>query len=322
MPFRGTGPYRYPSAWPGSSDAGDRRPPAPPVIGSQTDPHIAADSSDRIETNILSPQNENRVCLSPFGERAAPEGIADLFARRRLRSTTVSRARLSRDLAELRCSRLHLGKVNLTGPPHPDAIAPALATLLEALPTAGAALGPPAPGRRPRAPSHPRRRRVPSRDCLRPRLRERRVRGRGLPGTRLSVRGRVRGSSSGRGALVVTDTLSLDKVRAVADDLRYLIDTAGAWIRTRPTTAAGAAPPAPSRRPVSRGRPDRARPAATHRASRTEAAQAAVLCFSGRFARDDGAKKLPGAVHEREAIAGQAETGTTARQMRSDPRDV
>jgi len=126
----------------------------------------------------------------------------------------------------------------------------------------------------------------------------------------------------GMGAMVVTGSLSLDKVRTVADDLRYLIDTAGAWIRTRPTTAAGAVPPAPSRRPVSRGRPERASQAATRQAGRTEAAQAAVLCFSGRFARDDGAKKLPGAVHEREAIAGQAETGTTARQMRSDPRDV
>ena len=126
------------------------------------------------------------------------------------------------------------GKVNLVGVQHPDAVAPALAALLEALRTAGAAL---TPDPQPRVVNL-----VASGNL-----------GTGVSLLRLAVAldledieyepevfpGLVYRAHAGgvalifsSGAIIVAGTLSIHQAQVVSDEVRHLVDKAGAWMRT------------------------------------------------------------------------------------------
>ncbi len=126
------------------------------------------------------------------------------------------------------------GKVNLTGLQHSDAIAPVLAALLEVLRTAGVTLDPD---------PQPRIVNLVTTGTL----------GAGVSLLKIisdlglenveyepeSFPGLVYRSAAGgtalvfrSGAVVVTGTRSIDRAQTTANELRHLIDTAGAWIRT------------------------------------------------------------------------------------------
>jgi transcription initiation factor TFIID TATA-box-binding protein len=125
------------------------------------------------------------------------------------------------------------GKVNLVGVRHPDAVAPALAALLEVLRTAGVDL---APDPRPRVVNL-----VASGNL-----------GTGVSLLRLAVAldledieyepevfpGLVYRSGAGgvaliftSGAMIVAGALSIPQAQAVAGEVRHLVDRAGAWMR-------------------------------------------------------------------------------------------
>ncbi len=126
------------------------------------------------------------------------------------------------------------GRVNLVGVKHPDAVAPALAALLEALRTAGVEL---APDPQPRIVNL-----VASGNL-----------GTGVSLLKLAVAldlenieyepevfpGLIYRSETGgvaliftSGALIVAGALSIDQAKAVSDEVRHLVDRAGAWMRT------------------------------------------------------------------------------------------
>ncbi len=126
------------------------------------------------------------------------------------------------------------GKVNLVGVQHPDAVAPALASLLAVLRTAGVDL-------------------VPD-----PQPRVVNLVAAGNLGTGVSLLklafaldlenieyepevfpGLIYRSETGgvaliftSGALIVAGALSIDQAKAVSDEVRHLVDRAGAWMRT------------------------------------------------------------------------------------------
>lgn len=126
------------------------------------------------------------------------------------------------------------GKVNLVGVHHPDAVAPAFATLLEVLQTAGVDL---APDPQPRIVN------LVSSGNL----------GTGVSLLKLAFAldlknieyepevfpGLVYRSEAGgvaliftTGAMIITGTLSIHQARVVSDEVWNLIDRAGAWMRT------------------------------------------------------------------------------------------
>ncbi|MEN6341568.1 MAG: TATA-box-binding protein [Methanospirillum sp.] len=126
------------------------------------------------------------------------------------------------------------GKVNLVGVQHPDAVAPALAALLEALRTAGAAL---APDPRPRIVNL-----VASGNL---------DTGVSLPKLAVALDlenieyepevfpGLVYRSNAGgvaliftSGAMIIAGALSIHQAQAVSDEVWHLVDRAGAWMRT------------------------------------------------------------------------------------------
>ncbi len=126
------------------------------------------------------------------------------------------------------------GKVILVGVQHPDAIAPALATLLEALRTVGAAL---APDPQPRVVNL-----VASgslgagvsllKIAFALDLENVEYEPEVFPG--LVYRSRVGGVALvfRSGAMIITGTLSIDQAQVVSDEVWQLIDTAGAWMLT------------------------------------------------------------------------------------------
>ncbi len=126
------------------------------------------------------------------------------------------------------------GKANLVGVRHPDAVAPALAALLEVLRTAGVDL---APDPQPRIVN------LVASGSL----------GTGVSLLKLAFAldlenveyepevfpGLVYRSGAGgvalvftSGAMIVAGTLSIDQAQVVSDEVRHLVDRAGAWIRT------------------------------------------------------------------------------------------